>query len=286
MTRQVGGHVMDGHDVAGSYQPDFPWQISRSAGDELAAWKATQGTGFADHWFARNRDATEALGFRYRGIYHWQSPNDPVGAQLAFFRSVVGDLRPGEFIQLDQEQPGLSLDAVVAACAVWSQVYPGRVAHYGGASFGWTGGHAHPRLREWPWWLAAYRATMPVTAVRPVIWQWGGFPVAGVGSVDANQIIDRAALERLAGYTDTPGPLPDDEELYVERFVRRKDRNAVYLGNFVSKIWMKDPAVYQRKRAAMAFNGMPSAFLEEHVVDTQEDLDLWGVTVGEDPGDV
>lgn len=76
------------------------------------------------------------------------------------------------------------------------------------------------------------------------------------------------------------------EEGDVQRFVRRKDRQAVYLGDRIAKRWMKDPATYQRQRAAMAFDGIAAAFLEEHVVDTQDDLDLWGVTLGEDPGDV
>lgn len=283
MTRIIGGHTMDGHDIAGSYQPNFPWQESRDAGDELAAWKATQGIGFFDKWFDRNRASTAGLGFRYRGMYHWQVPGVSVQSQLAYFVAKVGDLEPGEFIQLDQEENGLTLDACVAACQLWSERYPGRVAHYGGASFGWPGGHGNPRLRGWPWWLASYRATMPQTPYRPVLWQWGGFAVNGVGNVDANQIIDRPALEALAGYTT---PSPDIEESDVYRFVRQQGRTAVYLANGVSKAWMKDPATYQRKRAMLASLGIAAAFLEEHEVGSRDDLDLWGVTVGTDPGDV
>lgn len=196
---------LDGFDVAGTYQPNFPWQWSRKQGHTLAAFKATQNTSFVDTWFAKNRAVTEQLGFRYRGIYHWLTPGVEIAAQLAHFEAVIGDLRPGEFIQLDEEQSPLSLDECVEACELFSGRYPGRVAHYGGAFFGGYG-HVHPRLRPWPWWLAWYGpSTLPKVPVPPVLWQWGGSIVPGMPKlIDSNQIIQPAQLELLAGYDPTP----------------------------------------------------------------------------------
>lgn len=234
---------LDGFDVS-HYQGAFPWEYSRSLGCTLGSAKATQGLTFVDPQLARNRAEMSRTGHRYRGLYHWVSPGVPVTSQLENFVRAVGDLAPGECVQLDCEERPISAAEVLAAWQAWTARYPGRVIVYSGAFL--NGWQALPELVNAPWWLAWYRSTSwdelnaYVTALRkfsfpwqPTVWQWGGGAngviVPGVtstgGHVDSNQIIRADVLEALCGYTSSPPPVaasPQGDET-VEFYAHNTD---------------------------------------------------------------
>lgn len=182
--------------------------------------KASESLTYKDPAFRRRRPFARA--YRYSGPYHWLSPGKSLPAQLANFTAAIGDLGPGEGIQLDCEQAGLDASWILDAWTLWASVYgEDRVAVYTGAFF--TGGTQRtPIINDLPasipWWLAWYgpssfsliTARLPRT---PFLWQWGGgnegvrIPSLGNRRVDSNQIIDRAALDRFCGLT-IPAPPP------------------------------------------------------------------------------
>lgn len=286
MTRTIGSHVMDGYDIAGSYQPHFNWQASRNAGDELAAFKGTEGAGFRDTWFTWDRLVTSQLGFRYRCIYAWIKPGVDIAAQLRHFVDVVGDLQQGEFIQLDEEEAPLTLDECVLACELFSQRYPGRICHYGGASFDGFG-HVHPRLRAWPWWMASWRPVRPLEAFPPTLWQWGGSHVDGFPhDIDSNQIINRPALEALAGYVH-PDPVHTggtDVINFVQLDASHppEEHDPVFLSsNTATLTWMKSQEDWAAHLTAL---GWPTSPLPSvHQCASRDDLSVWGALVGPFP---
>jgi GH25 family lysozyme M1 (1,4-beta-N-acetylmuramidase) len=209
----------DGFDVSHYQGANFPWTWSRNEGHDLASCKATEGIRFVDPTFAHNRDAMASAGFRYRGMYCWIKPRLDVAAQVDHFVATVGDLALGEFVQIDCEEAPLTAGQMWTAFSALSERYPGRVIVYAGFFFaGWT---SDPRFANCPWWLAWYGpATFDDLQARaakkkrplpwqPIVWQWGGgaegdsVPGSEKG-VDSNQIIDRDALESLAGYTNPP----------------------------------------------------------------------------------
>ena len=164
-----------------------------------------------------------------RGYYHFLGSSTPA-LQAQHFRSVVGDLQPGEFLMLDVETDApakvgmlpvehivATLDAIEAAFGLTPMLYIG---------LPYTG-HDDPRLFRYPLVFPAYtnedRAmTLAARMGRPpVIWQWGGgqegATVAGIsGRIDSNRIEDmarfRAALVPGAG----PDPVVDPEPLATE----------------------------------------------------------------------
>lgn len=189
--------------------------------------KATQSDGFRDRYWPACREARIDNRLRYGGPYHWLQPNHDVGAQFANFAGYVGDLLPGECIQLDVEDPGglpdgLVFDFIDLCEARW----PGRVIVYTGRWYmPYKPGkivlsylidrliaHYGDDLKWWlPWYASSFPAGLPVL---PVMWQWAGgangVEVEGVGRIDSNQIIDRDRLELLCGYGDPLDPSEDD----------------------------------------------------------------------------
>lgn len=189
--------------------------------------KASEGTGYEDPAFRRRRPLARA--YRYSGMYHWVSPGKPLVAQLGNFVAAVGDLAPGEGIQLDCEQVGLDAAFIRTAWTLWASVYgEDRVCVYTGRYF--TGATSKTPVieslpSEIPWWLAWYGpSSFPLIAPRlprtPFVWQWGGgregvrIPALRMARVDSNQIIDRAALDRFCGLT-APAPPPPGPPIVV-----------------------------------------------------------------------
>ena len=206
----------DGFDVSHWQGPDFPWEWSREQGHELASCKATQGTQFVDPTFRRNRRVMAETGFRFRGVYTWIEPDQDIGVQVDHFIDTVGDLALGEFVQIDAEQAPLTSGQMQDALVRLQDHYPDRIIMYTGLTFAhWS---TQTAAKGTPWWLAWY-GPQSFDALRqraiskfhfpvpwtPVVWQWGGGAegefVPAIGKrVDSNEIIDRAALEVLAGY--------------------------------------------------------------------------------------
>jgi hypothetical protein len=98
--------------------------------------------------------------YRYSGPYHWLSPGKPLDRQLGNFQDAVGDLYPGEGIQLDCEQAGLDAAFIATAWELLGGAYgerAGRRLH---------GPLLHGRHQRTPviddlpahieWWLAWY----------------------------------------------------------------------------------------------------------------------------------
>jgi GH25 family lysozyme M1 (1,4-beta-N-acetylmuramidase) len=212
--------LFDGADVSnhqGAAMVD-QWGQVAVLGATGGWWKVTEGRSYADPYAARHRDATQAAGLRYRGPYHWLSPTSPVADQLTWFSAHIGDLRPGECIQIDIEDPaGLSDAQVFDAVERWEGRYPGRVLAYLGRwymPYNPTGKRVESYLidrllarygADMKWWLPWYSNTYPAgMPTIPVMWQYAGGDsgvlVEGVGRVDSNQIIDRDRLELLCGY--------------------------------------------------------------------------------------
>lgn len=202
--------------------------------------KATQSDGFRDKYWPACRQARIDAGLRYGGPYHWLQPNHDVGAQFANFVGYVGDLLPGECIQLDIEDPGGLPDALVFDFIDRCEArWPERVIVYTGRwymPYNPTGKHVESYLidrliarygADLKWWLPWYDSrTLPANLpVQPVMWQWAGgnpnSPVPGlnvppVGQIDTNQIIDRDRLERLCGYVKKPDPPIEPTEIIEE----------------------------------------------------------------------
>jgi GH25 family lysozyme M1 (1,4-beta-N-acetylmuramidase) len=184
--------------------------------------KVTEGATYRDAYWPRVRQARVDAGLRYGGGYHWLSPGSTVDAQLANFVGYFGELWPGERIQLDIEDPaGLSDVKVFGACeAWWSRYGEDRVIVYTGRYYmgSQDGSYLIDRLTaRYPnlkWWWPAYQSIYPKNRNPPLdphIWQWAGAAagvvIPGVGAVDSNEYIaDQAAMDLLAGYTDTPSP--------------------------------------------------------------------------------
>lgn len=280
--------------------PDVDWDVVARQGFYGMLLKNSEGPSFGDKsfpgWWRRMRE----VGIPRRLAYHVPNNANRQAEADNFCRrqDAAGGILDGEGVMLDCEKfpdRGITVrpwDDIFWTRDLLNRRYGIRTLIYGGWGYG-------PPPDDTPWVYVDYRSDarmggrFPNFRVAPTWWQWGGAIVpgiqGGIAPVDANVMLRPDVFNAcLHGSGPLPGPVPvpqlgsDD----VQRFVRRKDRQAVYLGDRIAKRWMKDPATYQRQRAAMAFNGVPAAFLEEHVVDTQEDLDLWGVTVGTDPGDV
>lgn len=72
-----------------------------AAGVQFVIAKATEGTGFIDDQFARNRAETHRIGAIF-GAYHFADGGDPI-AEANHFCAIVGALAVGEFPVLDWE---------------------------------------------------------------------------------------------------------------------------------------------------------------------------------------
>lgn len=202
--------ALHGVDVSHFQGSAFPWAaMVQQHGITLGCTKVSQGAGFVDPTWQINRDGMRAAGLRHRGLYHWLSAGVNLASQLANFRR-IGTLDVGEFVMLDIEENGLTVAEILAALELWEQTYPGRLIRYQGKFFANGDLGIYGR---WPWWLPAYRSTILPTVLPVTVWQWaggaGGVNVPNVGNVDSNEIIDRARLERVAGYTLPPSPLPE-----------------------------------------------------------------------------
>lgn len=174
-----------------------------------------------------------------RGFYHFLGMGDPM-VQAQHFRSVVGDLQPGEFVMLDVEPdvparvPKLPADQVVRTlhalgevCGVTPWVYIG---------LPYLPEAADPRLAEFPLHFPHYHPDDPDRVTRDArdrlgrsitVWQWGGgrqgARIEGIPKVfnrqtgqmetpriDSNQILDEALFRSTLVLG--PSDQPDGEE--------------------------------------------------------------------------
>lgn len=164
----------------------------------------------------RNRDGMRsAFPTTPRGFYHFLGSSEPV-VQARHFRSVVGELLPGEFLMLDVEPDPparvgelpvshivATMEAIEAEFGLMPWLYIGHP---------YTGSRDE-RLHRFPLCFPAYTnesrfRKFAADMLRPVmVWQWGGGDegafVEGIttGRVDSNQILDEEQFRS----TLTPG---------------------------------------------------------------------------------
>ena len=141
--------VFDGVIDVSHHNGAIDWPAVAAAGIALAFIKATQGVGFVDPVFERNRGAASAAGILVVP-YHFIDATDP-DRQAAHFLSVAG-LRPGDPAMIDWESAA-DVDSVVAFGEALAEC-AGRdpVAYYGWAQLP----AADMTLARWPLMLPEY----------------------------------------------------------------------------------------------------------------------------------
>lgn len=204
---------LDGVDVSG-WQGGIDWPAVPKF--EVICAKATQGSRFTDSTFAANWAAMRARGTPVRVAYHFVDQSDPV-AQADHAFQVIGPLRNGELVMVDVEPSGTKVPILGAAHV--RAVINNLEARFHKPVLVYIGRY-YPNgleiLGNNPWWLPAWTSNFETVRPKiagwpaPVMWQWGGAPVAGITpgrNVDANQIMDRDRLFKLAS-SATPPPAP------------------------------------------------------------------------------
>ena len=147
--------VCDGVVDVSHHNGAIDWPAVAGAGIALAFIKATQGVGFVDPTFERNRNAAMAAGI-LAVPYHFLDTADP-DQQAEHFLDVT-DLATAQPAMIDWETAA-TLSAVVAiGQAVADRSGRDPVAYYGFAQLG----EVSPDLSRWPLMLPAYpRGTTP-----------------------------------------------------------------------------------------------------------------------------
>ncbi len=234
----------DGIDVS-RYQKVVDWSAVAATGCTWAATKATQGTGWVDPTFGRNRAGMAAAGFRHRGLYHWLSPvglalRASKSARLAsarkqaeHFLATIGQLKPGQFALLDAEEEGITEDMVVEWCRVVEAATGRPCAVYTGVYVAggtiWKSAAVFNGKR--PRVLAAYTTEARARKLSGGwhAWQWtGSGTIAGVTTlVDIDQVDDHAIFDRICGLTDVQ---PEPQEDIVNVLIELEDADAKFIG--------------------------------------------------------
>lgn len=131
-----------------NWQGSVNWARVKQDGIGLAFCKATQGTGYTDPTFERNRLAAEALGIRI-GAYAFVEPGgSSPEAQAAHFSKVVGKLRRRELRPVQDLETGGT-----AGVEAFARAFSQAVARELGCT---------PLLYSYPAFLSSLRLTRPI----------------------------------------------------------------------------------------------------------------------------
>lgn len=219
---------LDGPDVS-HYQYDYGeinWATVLGIPTFWAATKLTQSIKYLDPTAAKSRARMKQ---KYRGLYHWVSSTTNPEDQAAWFAANVGTLAKGEFLMLDCEEAGVTVDMVLRVARALEKIYGRPVAIYTGAYV--AGGTIwqstavrNSAYGPRPMILAAYTNEAHAKDVCKYgsypwhSWQYSSNgPVAGiVGRCDMNRVDDTSVYDRACGLdtadptpTPTPTPTPD-----------------------------------------------------------------------------
>jgi GH25 family lysozyme M1 (1,4-beta-N-acetylmuramidase) len=226
-----GRDVVPGIDVS-NHQRDVNWAFVASAGYRWAAAKATEGIGYRDPFYARNRDGAKANGLVF-GAYHWLRPNLDVAAQVGNFITHTGSADGCDFVMLDAEEGGLTGPAISQWCAAVAELTGKPIAIYCGA-------YTDPKVRPVEWrqytpWLAAYPAGYevhpdPATLEPPVnpapwgrwdIWQYtSSGRVPGVaGNCDVN-VADISWFNQFSQEEDDMGAVEQAQLADIQKWIK------------------------------------------------------------------
>jgi len=174
--------------------------LQRAAADGILGviHKATQGSGFADAMYAKNRRAAASADLLW-GAYHFGTGADPTAQAKQFLR--VADLDSNNLLVLDFEEntQGPTMTLVQARAFIKTvQEATGRICGlYGGSTLKEAlAGKSDPLLAAcWLWW-AQYSSTPSIPSNLPdfTLWQYtdghhgdGPFEVDGVGPCDRDK---------------------------------------------------------------------------------------------------
>jgi lysozyme len=208
-----------GPDVASYQHPSgapIDWSAVAAGGSSFAFVKATEGTTYANPYFAPDWSGLATAGL-VRGAYHYAWPSSTVGSAAAQARYFVdtagslvtlGDLPP----VLDLEQSGGLAPADLVA---WTQQYltavqtlTGRTPIlYTNPSF-WLNDMADStHFGQYPLWLASYSSTPPAPLPGWTAWTFWQYTSSGsipgiTGNVDISQFA--GTLDQLKGLAN-PG---------------------------------------------------------------------------------
>ena len=207
-----------GIDVS-NHQVRVDWASVASAGATFAFAKASEGSNFADGWFASNWQGMKAAGL-VRGAYHFARPSrgGPITEANWFLRNLgyAGGVEPGDILVLDLEDDGVEpeydltfwvnawVQAVREAVGFSPIIYSrlSYLAHHSGDS---------PDIWNLAVWLADYNSgvTPPSGAL---IWQYTD--MGTMRGITTNFDMNRAyltieELRELGMPQPTPQPTPE-----------------------------------------------------------------------------
>jgi GH25 family lysozyme M1 (1,4-beta-N-acetylmuramidase) len=207
-----GGGPVLGVDVSHYQGGSVDWQGLAGQGVRFGWAKATQGRGFKDKVFQRNRLEAAAAAVAL-GAYHFADLGDPL-VEADHLLATLGPVYPGELPPvLDLENAGR--DWTAAKLQAWASAWLDRVHKgtgvrpvvytYGNFMQARLGGGAALAAEGWPLWIARYRGAGAVGPgpigkwPRWVCWQWTSRGhLAGVpGAVDLNWMASAADLAAL-----------------------------------------------------------------------------------------
>jgi len=174
--------VFDGVIDVSHHNGAIDWPAVAGAGIALAFIKATQGVGFVDPAFERNRGAAVSAGVLVVP-YHFLDTSDP-GQQTEHFLTATV-LAAGQPAMLDWETAATVADLVAFGQAVAGRTARDPLAYYGFAQLR----DASPDLSRWPLMLPEYprgttsgcyldlvRRPPRLPPGRPVAWNGGSRP--------------------------------------------------------------------------------------------------------------
>ncbi|MGZ4617190.1 MAG: glycoside hydrolase family 25 protein [Frankiaceae bacterium] len=211
------------------------WAAVAAAGNRFAVLKGTEGgpNGFIDPYLASDRAGAHGVGLIVL-IYHFARPGDPV-AQARWFLSVIGPLRVGEGIVLDDEDPGITPAWVKAFCdTVYAQTTVKPLV-YMNQSYRDSQNWASVVVDNDGLWLAKYDGTTAMPPGGP----WGSpamkqytssGAVAGiVGPVDLDVFYGTDQQLLAYGLRGGPDPASTSQEKHM-RVIQQTDRGIGVIG--------------------------------------------------------
>jgi GH25 family lysozyme M1 (1,4-beta-N-acetylmuramidase) len=263
------------HDAAAASGTAINWTaLYAGSRDSWFATKLTQSVKYLDPTSTRSRQASRGVGFRHVGMYHWLSSTTDPEQQAAWYLSKLGELAPGEFAMLDDEEAGVNvaktlgwLEYVEARTKRPAAVYTG--AYVTSGTIWRSSDVRHGKYGPRPMILAAYTNEARAKSIcefdiHPwASWQFSSNgPVAGiVGRCDMNRVDDPDAYDLAAGVTTfashPPTPQIPQERIEAPASTEKDDDMAYPITHSEAHdgrdprwhFWLYDPATGTKRPA-------------------------------------
>lgn len=220
-----GRDVVPGVDVS-NWQGQIDFDAVKGAGIKFVIAKATEGIGYTDPTYNRNRNESGRVGITF-GAYHWLKPKQPWNAQVAKFIQATGAAAGCAFVMLDAEEAGITDDQIVN----WAETVRDQT---GKPVVIYCGTFTDPKVRSDRWLkfapcLAAYPAgyaadPAPDSLRRPVppqpwgfwtMWQYTSSGVVpGIAGQCDRDVLDAEWFAKLGTPDDsTDEPSEEDDDM-------------------------------------------------------------------------